>query len=790
MSMPFSPCSSSATGECQDTSVNTLKQIFGPIIDKLITGSDPNTVSSTGNIAAAMFSTFNSAVLIVACLIITGALIFGVTNTANDGEAMGKNWSTMWTSTRMVTFGGMLVPTSSGYCYLQTVVLMIALWGIGAANSIYKAGVTIGIVSPNAIVGGINKSGAYYGMRDLAGKYMAVSYCARLANSIYASDGQTPEVKLTKATSNNNDWFFKMVDQNKSTNLSGGLPFCGAIALNSYTASSKTDEAENLLELLHQNLQIEKQSAAITMVHEIDSWVDTWPLSLNSPDWKNVNSTRFNEIVTAAESEIISKSVEKGSEAGSDLNGITERYVETITNKGWADAAGWFQRVGAIRTAISSVTSLPAGQVVLPSYVLLPMDNRTSELSNTVSTVTDTILKKADAHDARKDKAVAPSDIANIIPKSADSIDISALQSDTDDKLNNMTGHIMNALVDTLVDAEGNSTYIGCGTAGQIGGSLNRMKCVGDYLTVIDGSTGTAITLIKSGISALRVTAGAASSVKVMGSGIDADKVTTPLWDWAISTVVDSLVTFKRTISIMALYFSVLLPSMPYGIFMIVVVGYYLAVIQALIAVVLWGVMHMTPERSFIGSQTQGYMLIVGLFVRPSLSVLGLFMSILVSDPVIDYVTTTYFSIQGAVSTSTGVIGSLAQWYTFTWWMGFYAFILLSVLYMIFALPQVLPDHVLKWINVGISDLGETSAAGNMRGRLEQMAISQTPGHGVPVKLGSPGGLQQVNENPGGGRGNDGRDRGGRDSGGRDDRMIELTPGVGWSRNSDNDKEL
>jgi hypothetical protein len=83
-----------------------------------------------------------------------------------------------------------------------------------------------------------------------------------------------------------------------------------------------------------------------------------------------------------------------------------KQYVETITDKGWADAAGWFQRVGAIRSALSNVTSLPVGKVTQPSYVLLPSDSRTSELVSTVNTVTDTIIKKADEKDANKDRAV------------------------------------------------------------------------------------------------------------------------------------------------------------------------------------------------------------------------------------------------------------------------------------------------------------------------------------------------------------------------------------------------
>jgi conjugal transfer/type IV secretion protein DotA/TraY len=773
MTMPFSPCSSQVAGQCDDVSVTTLKSIFGGVIDTLVTGGDPNSVAASTNVLASMFSTFNSAILILASIIISGALIIGVTNTANDGEALGKNWSSVWTSTRIVTFGGLLMPTSSGYCYLQTIVLMIALWGVGAANTIYKSGIAVGIMSPNAIVGGINKTGEYYGLRDFANKYLAVSYCARLSNSLFATDGQQPSVGKKAVNSSTGDLSYEFVDNNLTTNLAGGLPFCGGMTLTSYTAKSVTDASEQLLEQLHQSLQQEKQSAATQMIQNIDSWVATWPLTLNSSDWSNVDSSKLNDIISQAENSVVSASVNGGTSTASSLNSVTQQYVESITDQGWADAAGWFQRVGAIRTSISTVTAIPAGQVVQPSYVMLPGDSRTSELVNTVATVTETIVKKADLKDASKDNAVAPTDIANLIPKSADSVDISSLQKDIDGKLTNLTGNLMHVIIDTLTDAEGNSTTLACGTAGQIGGSLNRMKCVGDYLSIVSGSTDFSIALIKSGVSALRVTAGAASSVKVMGIGVDADKVTTPIWDWAISVPVNALIQINQIVSPMAMYFSVLLPSMPYGIFMIVVVGWFLAVLQSIIAVVLWGVMHMTPERSFIGSQTQGYMLLIGLFVRPSLAIIGLFASILLSDPIIDYITKGFFSIQGTVSSSTGVVGSIAQFHNFSWWMLIYGFILLSVLYMIFALPQVLPDHVLKWINVGISDLGETSASSNMRGRFEQMTnMSPMGGISPSLQVGSKGGLEAVrgtsnNANVGAGNGARGRDD-----------LIEMSQGV------------
>lgn len=58
----------------------------------------------------------------------------------------------------------------------------------------------------------------------------------------------------------------------------------------------------------------------------------------------------------------------------------------------------------------------------------------------------------------------------------------------------------------------------------------------------------------------------------------------------------------------------------------------------------------------------------------------------------------------------------IAEFLTFGWWFMVFGLTLLPVLYMIFGLPQTLPDQVLRWIGAGIGDLGETNATGQMRG--------------------------------------------------------------------------
>ncbi|CAJ0691158.1 hypothetical protein R82526_03606 [Ralstonia mannitolilytica] len=152
----------------------------------------------------------------------------------------------------------------------------------------------------------------------------------------------------------------------------------------------------------------------------------------------------------------------------------------------------------------------------------------------------------------------------------------------------------------------------------------------------------------------------------------------------------------------------------------------------------------MTPDRTFVGSQSQGYLLLLSLFARPALAVVGLFAAMLVSDPIIDFIAKGFFAMRGAVVTSTGTVGAIASFLSFAWWFMVFGLTLLPVLYMIFGLPQILPDHVLRWIGAGVNDLGETQAVGQMRSGMAHAASSGAlpSGGGSPSRrIGGDGGL-------------------------------------------------
>lgn len=712
LQMPFSPCPG---GLCTDESVLLLKRIFGPVIDAIVGGADPNTISAAQSLLGTVFSIFNSGLLAVGSLIVSYVAAMGTINTANDGEAMGKAWSSVWTPVRIVAGGAVLLPSASGYSFIQLLVLLMSLWSVGFASAAYRAGVSFGILKTDSIVSSATVvAGESLGLREFAKQYLPVSYCARAVNAAYTDAGGTPDVRANQqadrvvSTGGRTEHTFFIKDRNSITSLAGGEPVCGTVKLASHSAAASA-EAFGLspaIAALHSGLSAAKIDAAMGLMRDIDAWTSTMPVSVTQSGWNNVESRRFNEIVKRHEDALISNITTTVSAGTGRIDAGVASFINTLTQGGWATAGGWYQRVGAIRKELAAVMKEPAGSATPPALAGLPADPRAQSVRSSVFITAETILKKSEEPGKGYDASATPAtDFASSVPKSASDIDIGSVQQDISSKFGSLVNNTMKGTVNIAI---GSSADVD---------AVSRMKMMGDYLVVAMASTELAKITLQTTVAAVRATVGAAGGVQVLGTKIDGSNAMTAIWDWVMSVPVEQLNQLLSYLRPLAFYFSVFLPSLPYAIFMIAVVGWILGVLQTVIAAPLWAIMHMRPSQTFVGSDAQGYLLLLALFVRPVLVVIGLFASALVADPVIDYVAKAFFEMRGAVVTSTGFFpGALVEFFTFAWWLLAFGLVLLPTLYMIFGLPHVLPDQVLNWINAGVHDLGSTHAMSNVRG--------------------------------------------------------------------------
>ncbi len=86
-----------------------------------------------------MFRTFNSIILAVGALIVVYVTVMGVLATAHEGEFMGKKWGghSLWLPIRTVIGIAALVPSASGYSFIQIVMMWIVVQGVGAADKLW-----------------------------------------------------------------------------------------------------------------------------------------------------------------------------------------------------------------------------------------------------------------------------------------------------------------------------------------------------------------------------------------------------------------------------------------------------------------------------------------------------------------------------------------------------------------------------------------------------------------------------------------------------------------------------
>ncbi|MBT6207420.1 MAG: DotA/TraY family protein, partial [Francisellaceae bacterium] len=116
-----------------DQSLRYLAQLFGGQVGNVSLGA------GTAPALSAMFEKFNLIVSTVGILILGYITILSTVNTAQEGSAMGKKFSGIWTPFRSVTGMILLVPSpSSGYSMIQSLVMWIILQSIGAANTIWN----------------------------------------------------------------------------------------------------------------------------------------------------------------------------------------------------------------------------------------------------------------------------------------------------------------------------------------------------------------------------------------------------------------------------------------------------------------------------------------------------------------------------------------------------------------------------------------------------------------------------------------------------------------------------
>lgn len=159
-----------------DKSLLLLGQIFGTVDGALFgTGS---------HVMGVMFGVYNSAVIFLGGIVLIYTIVVGVLNTAQEGEVMGRKWSSHWITLRVALGFALLIPKASGYCLIQILVMWLVVQGVGAADTLW--GNTVHYIKNGGtlVSTGVSKKDAEAIIQQ-AGKVLQMQTCVYNAQKIY-----------------------------------------------------------------------------------------------------------------------------------------------------------------------------------------------------------------------------------------------------------------------------------------------------------------------------------------------------------------------------------------------------------------------------------------------------------------------------------------------------------------------------------------------------------------------------------------------------------------------------
>ena len=185
---------------------------------------------------------------------------------------------------------------------------------------------------------------------------------------------------------------------------------------------------------------------------------------------------------------------------------------------------------------------------------------------------------------------------------------------------------------------------------------------------------------------------------------------------YAVENIFAPVITQLTTyLTILGIWMSVAIPYMPMIFFGLACVGWIIHILYAVCGLPLWALIHMIPERTFVGSQTQGYVTILTLFMRPIFIIVGFWMAEIIAGPILIFLTDMFFSYQGTMSiaySSSAFTVIFTELITFIWKFIAFLFLMTSAIYLTYGLVFSVADQVQQWIGSGLNggQWGETNS--------------------------------------------------------------------------------
>jgi len=652
-----------------DRSSAFFSDIFGVGWEQILSGTAP--AGDFGNVLVTMLSTINTVVLAGVMVLMFYVISSGVVGTAHEGEALGKRYSTLYTPIRGALSVSALMPLP--WCkmsLIQALILKFIFFSISGAS--YLANITVDQIAKQGgsatlpaapIISGVGLAEEI--LRNLVVQeyfyqQMEISYASPGYSQTTISDGGQTATKID----------FYQPDLSSDNSFDGRMGEL-SISCSAANPSSCQGEVAAVIQLI---------SALRPMAEElgkeytgIGSSTDQLSASFHEAIKKYASSSQ--KSATAALQVINS---EEKQQQLSDL-------VNSIKNNGWAWLGSYYIAMSKLNEDAHSVASARAGI------------SRAVDLNSIASS-------------AYKEFEGAVAATNNFLKTQSSGLSVGVANGTTpSDKLG--VGSLLGSFFKDALQSS--FPYVDGNTQISAAGIVSQTLKNGDPILSLQ-SLGHSLINFGSNLTMISATAGVGEwvtglfdtpkqsnfSPKMSGLGVLKQVFS------AVETLITPFVVPLISAGLVLAYY---VPMMPFIFWSSAIVGWLILCMEVMVAAPIWAAAHAIPEGEGLAGQhgKQGYMLFLGILLRPSLHVVGFFLSFALSSTVAHFVADSYLAFNENSGLGESPSGAPAQMISWLATLTIGISLAIVLLHKCFSLITWLPDNILKWISGGVSSMDE-----------------------------------------------------------------------------------
>ena len=661
-----------------DWSATVLNSLFP--MNKTSTGQNTGAEATVIGQIAGQFTGFVAA---IACAFVCYTVIMNIHRAAESSQILGSGQSWMFV-VRTGFAGIMMFPLAGNFSAGQQLVMQGAMWGAGMARVLYNNAITA--VGPGAAT---IATPMIPGTQTVVAGLINSELCMDLVN-LASYTGSTGPLMPTPTPATVNDGSgsggysggFVTYRYSLSTGNESGNPTCGTVTVRE-PGQNETTVAGVSVDMAAVQTSVLNNVLSTIRLQVANVASQFWNTKTNQP-LANLQGIYTNAVKTYTSGlKAAATSVQQNINNALSANAATARTGALDVNQtaaqqtaqGWTSAGAYYLEIARANAAtLGLLTALPV--VTAPTWDGLPPSLSTdlAPFEAAAGSFMSTLQMVVNAQDGINQPS------GNLTPSGQQS-QVEALSTlDQIIRSLNLNGNSLNSIMSLF---QQNNAQIWTDPFG-------GLMTLGQTLIII-ALTGLAIAAIAS--SATLSTAATIWNVLTFNWGAAAANV-------AGAAVMNFLATpvflLMMAIMVPGIIISYVLPMIPYVMWMAGVCGWIILVCEAMFAVPLWMLAHMTVGGEGLhGRAAEGWGLLFNVVFRPSLMLIGLFLSYFV-----------FSCMSWLIRQSFGVAAGfvLANGYIVTNWIGIIVlmniFVMLNVTaaLMSFRMIALLPHHLPRLI--------------------------------------------------------------------------------------------